>query len=66
MISQHLLLTGAPPNRRQLMRILDTVIPARRSVEAGSRGRPRVPADFSKWFKGFQSYPLRIATYYLA
>lgn len=27
LISQHLLLTGAPPNRRQLMRILDTVIP---------------------------------------
>jgi AcrR family transcriptional regulator len=27
LINQYLLLTGAPPNRRQLMRILDTVIP---------------------------------------
>lgn len=27
LINQQLLLTGAPPNRRQLMRIVDTVIP---------------------------------------
>lgn len=27
LINQHLLLTGAPPNRRQLARIVDTVIP---------------------------------------
>lgn len=29
LINQHLLLTGAPPNKRQLMRIVDTVIPVR-------------------------------------
>jgi AcrR family transcriptional regulator len=27
LINQHLMLTGAPPNRRQLIRIVDTVIP---------------------------------------
>jgi AcrR family transcriptional regulator len=27
LINQHLMLTGAPPNRRQLVRIVDTVIP---------------------------------------
>ncbi|WP_045373515.1 TetR-like C-terminal domain-containing protein, partial [Mycobacterium kyorinense] len=27
LINQHLMLTGAPPNKRQLQRIIDTVIP---------------------------------------
>jgi AcrR family transcriptional regulator len=34
LINQHLMLTGAPPNRRQLMRIVDTVIPHSASVDA--------------------------------
>ncbi len=34
LINQHLMLTGAPPNRRQLSRIVDTVIPHTAPVSA--------------------------------
>lgn len=34
LINQHLMLTGAPPNRRQLIRIVDTVIPHAAPVAA--------------------------------
>lgn len=34
LINQHMMLTGAPPNRRQLVRIVDTVIPQSAEVAA--------------------------------
>ncbi len=34
LINQHIMLTGAPPNRRQLVRIVDTVIPQSAEVAA--------------------------------